>query len=462
MYSVISMHVAFFKITIYIEKPLSNKYNISTTKSNLKGSGFIYRQELINDMRFFTSQPSAKFYDDLFINLDLSSIPLYSSKLGRKGYSNHSMICAFIVMKCEQFSQISDLVDYLSNNLLIAHYCGFDITRKLPSYDSFTRFIRNFDNDVLKNVMKDQVKECNKLNLVDNCCIALDSTPIKANVSNNNPKSFKKNKFSKSNKPKADKTCQLGVHSASNNGDEKNYEFYWGYKNHVLVDCISGLPIYEITTGANVADSTVTIDMLKETHSFLNLKELTFVADKAYDVKAIYNFVSQKLHGECFIPLNKRNTKSQIVDLNGNMLCDAGLSMSKDGKFSDNGRTRQKFCCPFKRSKTEICPCNHKNWNNGKKNRGCTKYITIPDDYRLALDRTSKLYKRTYALRSEAERYNSRFKNTGCERAYVRNQNSVSNINTIAHISLLAVAIATVSLKKSASYRSLKSLKRIA
>ena len=175
-------------------------------------------------------------------------------------------------MKCEQFSQISDLVDYLSNNLLIAHYCGFDITRKLPSYDSFTRFIRNFDNDVLKNVMKDQVKECNKLNLVDNCCIALDSTPIKANVSNNNPKSFKKNKFSKSNKPKADKTCQLGVHSASNNGDEKNYEFYWGYKNHVLVDCISGLPIYEITTGANVADSTVTIDMLKETHSFLNPK----------------------------------------------------------------------------------------------------------------------------------------------------------------------------------------------
>ena len=64
----------------------------------------------------------------------------------------------------------------------------------------------------------------------------------------------------------------------------------------------------------------------------------------------------------------------------GNPICDAGFAMHKDGKFSDRGRTRQKFCCPFKCSKTDSYPCNHKNWNNGKKNRGCTKYITIPDD----------------------------------------------------------------------------------
>ena len=56
------------------------------------------------------------------------------------------MICAFIVMKCEGFSMISDLVDYLDNNLLIAHYCGFDISRPLPSYWTFDRFLKNFDN----------------------------------------------------------------------------------------------------------------------------------------------------------------------------------------------------------------------------------------------------------------------------------------------------------------------------
>ena len=136
--------------------------------------------------------------------------------------------------------------------------------------------------------------------------------------------------------------------------------------------------------------------------------------------------------------------------------------MHKDGRFSDNGRTRQKYCCPFKRSKSGSCPCNHKCWNNGRKNRGCTKYVTIPDDYRLSIDRSSTTFKSVYALRTEAERYNSRFKQTGCERVFVLIGNSVKNINTIAHISLLSIAIVAVITKKDVSYRSVKTLRRLA
>ena len=147
---------------------------------------FIYRQEILKDVSLFTSQPKAKFYDELFVNLDLSRILAHNSKIGRAGYSNHSMICAFIVMKCEGFSQISDLHDYLSNNLIIAHYFGFDISRELPSSAKFTRFIREFDNDMLQQVLK-----ADGLSLIDSSFTALDATPVKANVSNNNPKSFK-------------------------------------------------------------------------------------------------------------------------------------------------------------------------------------------------------------------------------------------------------------------------------
>ena len=136
--------------------------------------------------------------------------------------------------------------------------------------------------------------------------------------------------------------------------------------------------------------------------------------------------------------------------------------MNRDGKYRDNGRTRQKYCCPFKNSKTSCCPCNHKCWNNGKKNRGCTKYVTVPDDYRLSIDRQSIAFKSVYALRTEAERYNSRFKQAGCERVFVRNGNSTKNLNTIAHISLLSIAITAVITKKNVSYRSTKSVKRIA
>ena len=80
----------------------------------------------------------------------------------------------------------------------------------------------------------------------------------------------------------------------------------------------------------------------------------------------------------------------------------------------------------------------------GKKNRGCTKYKTVPDDYRLSIDRSCLYFKRTYALRTECERYNSRFKSTGQERLWVRNGASAANLNTLAHISALAVALAAV------------------
>ncbi len=421
----------------------------------------IYRQQIIQDIRLFTSQPVAKFYDSLFLNLDLSFVQEYP-KTGRKGFSNHAMICAFIVMKCEGFPMITDLVDYLNNNFLIAHYCGFDISLPLPSYWTFDRFLKDFDHSILSYIMQSQVLSLAADGIIDTSFIGLDSTSVSANTSQNNPKSFLSNKFQPDNQPKADQDCKLGVHTASNQTNEKKYEFYWGYKNHVLVDCISGLPIYEMTTTAEVADSTVALDILAGTHAFLPVTECTFLADKGYDVKKIYNQVKELYDGECIIPINKRNTKNPKLLPQGNPICEAGLAMWKDGKFSDRNRTRQKFCCPLKSSEDADCPCHHKNFYNGKKHRGCTRSITIPDDLRLSIDRNSRYFKSSYSLRTECERYNSRFKNTGQERMWVRNKSSVANLNTLAHISLLAVAIAAVTGNSGQSYRKLKSLKRTA
>ena len=204
----------------------------------------------------------------------------------------------------------------------------------------------------------------------------------------------------------------------------------------MLIDCITGLPVFELTTTADVSDSTVALNILSQTNSLLPINECTFIADKAYDVKEIYNTVKNVYNGDCAIPLNKRNTKNPKKLPSGHPICEAGLAMNKDGKISEDGKTRQKYCCPFRQSKTSACPCNHKNWNNGKKNKGCTKYITVPDDYRLSIDRDCISFKKIYALRTEAERYNSRFKQTGQERLWVHSMNAAKNLNTIAHIAL--------------------------
>jgi hypothetical protein len=394
--------------------------------------------------------------------LDVSAISSSHAKTGRKS-PKEALLCAFVVMKCEGFSQITDLWDCLNNNLLIAHYCGFDIMKPLPSYWTFDRFIRKLDNKILKDVMQNQVVKLAEFGIIDTSFIGLDSTPVAANTANNNPKSFRKEKFKKENQPKSDKDCGLGVHTASNQHNEKKYEFYWGYKNHVLVDCITGLPIYELTTTADVADCTVALDILERTNYFLSVQECSFIGDKAFDVKDIYNSVKNLYDGECFIPINPRNTKDLKLLPIGHPLCDAGLAMNKDGKDTSRNRTRQKFSCPFKYSKDDsACPCNHPKFFTGKKSRGCVRKITVPDDYRLSIDRQCASFKSVYALRTECERYNSRFKASGQERLWVRNGKSAENLNSVAHISLLAIAIAVVVTRAETSYRCLKSVKRAA
>ena len=312
----------------------------------------------------FTSQSAAAFYDKLFSSLDFT---LPRAATGRRGFPKEAMVCAFIVMKCEGFSQITDLMDYLDNNRLIAHYCGFNIMEPLPSYWTYDRCLRQLNNGALKSIMADLVRKLYELGIVDASFIGLDSTPVMANTKQNNPKSFAKSKFSKENHPKSDPDCALGVHSASNQHNERRYEFYWGYKSHVLVDCISGLPLYELTTPGNVADSSVAADILAAANQTVSLKECTFLADKGYDVKSIYNTVKTVYEGEAFIPLNPRGTKDLKALPAGNPICAAGLAMHKDGKTTDNGRPARNTAAPSVSPKRARVPATTRIGTTGRK-----------------------------------------------------------------------------------------------
>lgn len=115
-------------------------------------------------MTLFTSQSAAMFYDKLFSSLDFT---LPRAATGRRGFPKEAMVCAFIVMKCEGFTQITDLMDYLDNNRLIAHYCGFNIMEPLPSYWTYDRCLRQLNNGALKSIMADLVRQLYELGIVD-------------------------------------------------------------------------------------------------------------------------------------------------------------------------------------------------------------------------------------------------------------------------------------------------------
>ena len=69
-----------------------------------------------------------------------------------------------------------------------------------------------------------------------------------------------------------------------------------------IVDCISGLPLYELTTQANIMDSTVAVDILAAANQILPLQGCSFLADKGYDVKSIYNTVKRSMRARRLSP----------------------------------------------------------------------------------------------------------------------------------------------------------------
>ena len=101
--------------------------------------------------------------------------------------------------------------------------------------------------------------------------------------------------------------------------------------------CISGLPLFELTTLANTTDASVVPDILRPANAVLFLRECTFLGDKGYDVKTVYNLVKDAYEGEAVIPLNKRGTKNPEKLSVGNPICEAGLAIRKDGKTTDGG-----------------------------------------------------------------------------------------------------------------------------
>ena len=73
-----------------------------------------------------------------------------------------------------------------------------------PSYWTFDLFLKNFDNSILSAIMKSHVTFLARKGIINASFIGLDSTPVAANTSQNNPKAFLSNKFNPDNQPKSE------------------------------------------------------------------------------------------------------------------------------------------------------------------------------------------------------------------------------------------------------------------
>jgi len=422
----------------------------------------------------------AKFnlYEAIFEHLDLSYLKEQLPKTGRRPFPRHGILRALIYKNLKAIKTLSELSFELSTNLGIAYVLGFD--KKAPSRHRFEEFLHGVPNQLLQQIRMQQVKTLIKLSVISGKYLSIDSTAVVAWVKQNNPKIFIEGKFNKAKFPKGDPDARLGFmalkklvkHSKeqqlelfnNKNKYDKQIIWFWGYRNHVIFDSLTELPVFEITKPANIPDCKVTVPAFRELNRNFKFKPKGVLGDAAHDSSYIRKYIRHSLKAKDFIPINPRSTKQDIKFTKHNTrACIAGFEMYPWGKFKDRGRIRQKFVCPITHSKTFAakynyqCPMNHPKFSKG----GCYAYTRVDKSYRSdCIDPKSKYFKRIYNLQSGSERGFSRLLTFYMQRPMLAGLKAISNQCTLAHIAILAVAIAAAKSKQKEKIRFIRSLLR--
>ena len=178
-------------------------------------------------------------------------------------------------------------------------------------------------------------------------------------------------------------------------------------------------------------------------------KELPFsikgiLADAIYDTEKIFDFIIHALCAKPYIAHNPRAGREVKLSLKGNRICIAGFEMVYWGKFKDRGKTRLKFVCPITHSKKfrkqhPFCPWFHPRFVKGN---GCVAYRRAETHPRDTVRYRPGEFEKIYRLRVGAERIFSRLLTITMQNPSVRGLQAISNHCTIAHITILAVALA--------------------
>ena len=268
-------------------------------------SFFYDLQELVR------TAPLMRKYYYIFKSLDLSALKNKNLGVGATGYSRHAMLRAFIIKHLEQIKSVPRLIEYLGSIPPLAEMCGFDVG-VLPDETQFYRFLSKTKNSTLKAIHKaanDLLIENNVISLDE---FIIDSKPIQAATKENNFKNPSRNTTNKAKRPKRNPRATLSYYSCQVIGGKKqNMIFFWGFRTHALVTK-EGICLVEKTLPNNYTDQEVAFSLIKELKRKYRFKKgAMFLADKAYDVRELYTFITDKMKSTAYIPLNPRNTKNE-------------------------------------------------------------------------------------------------------------------------------------------------------
>jgi len=157
----------------------------------------------------------------------------------------------------------------LLNKPSIAEPLGLNPLKKPPSDERFSDFIRSNPHGYFQITRETLIQELINEGVISGRGVGLDSCPIEAFVKENNLKTSIKDRYEKHHLPPGDKNARLGVSMHFPSPFKKKVHYFWGYRNHVINDLDSELPIIEITLQANKDEKKVALPMLHRLHQDL-------------------------------------------------------------------------------------------------------------------------------------------------------------------------------------------------
>ena len=388
--------------------------------------------------------PPAVKYEKLFENLPMlkENIP----KTGRRPISRNCMFRGLIYKSLRRFPYLTDLSFELNNNPSVSKALGFNPMKPAPSRERFSSFLHDANHQELISIRQQLVQKLINLGAVSGNSISIDSCPIVALLKENNLKTSIADRFDKTRKPAGDRDARLGVLIHFPSPFKKEVRYFWGYRNHVISDTNTELPIWEVTKPANVSDINVAKDLIQKAYSIFNLNIQSVLGDAAYDSEDLLKFIINDLNAKPIIPHNPRNEQVkgyQIKD--GKVICDAGLEMHPKGKMrpKKTGILYFQHTCPIiydKQTRYQhiTCPIMHEKFFKGK---GCNVCVRLEPSIRSEIDYDTQEFKELYKKRTSVERVFSRLLAIAMQHPTVRGYNANRNHATIAHISVLLVAL---------------------
>jgi len=398
----------------------------------------------------------------LFDNLKADHLdPEYLT--GRKPFSRQNLLKAIIFKNLNSLPTLSDLAIALKNNPSAAIRCGFNILKPLPSVERYSEFLRDKDHSALQKIRVQLIHELINIGLIRGNYLSIDSCPIPAQVKENNLKTNVKDRFNKERICKGDPDARLGI-MVTFSKSKKDISYFWGYRNHVVIDAEEELPVWEITKPANVQDSVMFIPVFDLMQTAFQFDVQAVMADGIYDTASILKYIITTLKAKPRIAQNPRNTKNppeRNFSKAGNPLCEANIEMLARGTFYDKAqdRWRRKWVCPILHSKKIakkffVCSVFHPKFFSQKR---CYAYIRVDDDIRKQIDYGSESFKKDFNRRTGSERVFSRLLSVCMQNPPVIGLKATANYVTIAHISVLLVALTAAKLGSKNKIRFIKS-----